>query len=79
MAAWEAVLVALTSLIVGAAIATATLVPILRGTLRTGTPYLPLPMAACIVGSTLVLTLTSIGVPVHLALRHRPTETLKTT
>lgn len=79
MAVWEAVLVALTSLIIGGAIAIATLVPILRGTLHTSTPYLPVPVAAAIAGSALVLTLVSIGLPVHAALRRRPTETLKTT
>lgn len=78
MAVWEAVLVALTSLIVGGVIAVATLVPILRGTLNTSVPYLPLPQVLSIAGAVLVLTLAAIGLPVHFALRHRPTELIKT-
>lgn len=79
IAAWEAVLVALTSLIVGGVVATVTVIPILRSTLHTSVPYLPFPSIAGIVGATLALTLVSIGLPVHMALRRRPTETLKTT
>lgn len=79
MAGWEAVLVALTSLIIGAVIATATLIPILRGALHTSVPYVPVPVGAAIAGSTLLLTLVSIGLPVHAALRRRPTETLQAT
>ncbi|XVQ85651.1 FtsX-like permease family protein [Microbispora siamensis] len=77
VAAWEAVLVALTSLIVGGVVAVATLVPILRGTLHTTLPYLPVSVAVSIAGAVLVLALAAIGLPVHFALRRRPTELIK--
>lgn len=77
MAAWEAVLVTLTSLLLGAAIAIATLIPILRGTLHTTTPYLPATATTAITAGTLLLTLIAIALPVQAALRHRPTETAK--
>jgi putative ABC transport system permease protein len=77
MAAWEAVLVGLTSLILGGVVATLTIIPILRNTLHTSVPYLPFTAVAGIVCATLALTLVSIGLPVQMALRRRPTETIK--
>ena len=77
MAAWKAALITLTSLLIGGAIAVATLIPILRGTLHTGVPYLPATVMTAIAGSTLALTVIAIGLPVQAALRHRPTETAK--
>ncbi|WP_314172266.1 ABC transporter permease [Streptomyces winkii] len=77
MAAWEAVLLGLTSLILGGVVAALTTIPILSNTLHTSVPYLPITAVAGIVGATLALTLVSIGLPVNMALRRRPTETIK--
>ncbi|UNO44279.1 FtsX-like permease family protein [Streptomyces sp. MST-110588] len=78
MAAWEAAVIAGTSLLLGAAIALLTLAPILKEAYGTSLPYVPWTTAAAIAGGTLLLTLLSTGLPVHLGLRRRAAETLTT-
>lgn len=65
MLRWEAVMVAVAGLSVGAAIAWITLIPIARGTAGT-TPYVPLPLVAALVTATLLLTLAATTVPARL-------------
>ncbi len=69
MAAWEAALIAVISLITGGAIAVLTLVPILRAAVHTSVPYLPLHTAAAIAGATLALAVLSLGWPAYRHLR----------
>ncbi|BDM68228.1 hypothetical protein HEK616_17150 [Streptomyces nigrescens] len=76
MAAWEAAVVAGTALVLGTAIALLTLAPVLRRTFGAALPYVPWTTAAAIAGGTLLLALLATGLPVHLTLRHRATDTL---
>ncbi|MEE4425069.1 ABC transporter permease [Streptomyces bugieae] len=76
MAAWEAAVVAGTALVLGTAIALLTLAPVLRRTFGGALPYVPWTTAAAIAGGTLLLALLATGLPVHLTLRHRATDTL---
>jgi len=78
MVAWEAAIVTLTALLLGGAVALATLAPLLSESFGTALPYVPLPLAAAIAGSTLLLAWLATGVPVARGLRQRPVETLRT-
>ncbi|MFI8932745.1 FtsX-like permease family protein [Streptomyces sp. NPDC053474] len=71
MAAWEAVVVAGTALLVGGAIALATLAPILSTAFGSAVPYLPGAVVAGIAAGTLLLTLAATGLPVASVLRRR--------
>ncbi|MFH8985899.1 ABC transporter permease [Streptomyces varsoviensis] len=71
MAAWEALVVALTALLLGTAVALLTLAPILRTAYGSALPHLPWPIAAAIACGTLALTLLSTGIPVLTSLRRR--------
>ncbi|MGP3954259.1 FtsX-like permease family protein [Streptomyces sp. 7N604] len=71
MAAWEAAVVALTALLLGAAIALATLAPILGAAYGNPMPYVPWNVAAGVAGGTLLLALLATGLPVQSALRER--------
>lgn len=73
MMRWEALLVATTGIVLGAAIAWATLTPIARG-LTGGTPYVPPTVAAAIAGGVLLLGLAATGLPARALLRTRPME-----
>jgi putative ABC transport system permease protein len=64
MVAWEASLVALTSLVIGTGIAFTTLTPLIRNTLGATWPYLPWRAAAAIAGGAWLLTLLSTVSPV---------------
>ncbi|MFG3118460.1 FtsX-like permease family protein [Streptomyces sp. NPDC048197] len=76
MAAWEAAVVAGTALVLGTAIALLTLAPVLRRMFGAALPYVPWTTAAAIAGGTLLLALLATGLPVHLTLRRRATDTL---
>ncbi|MFF2508627.1 FtsX-like permease family protein [Streptomyces sp. NPDC058067] len=71
MAAWEAVVVAGTALLLGSLIAFATLAPILDTAFGSPVPYVPWPLAAGTAAGTLLLTLLATGVPVRAAMRRR--------
>ncbi|TVL93833.1 ABC transporter permease [Streptomyces sp. SAJ15] len=77
MAAWEACVVSLTALVLGAAIALATLAPMLHTAFGSPWPYLPLPFTSAVAGATLLLTLLATGLPVRTALRGRAIAALK--
>ncbi|MFG3283458.1 FtsX-like permease family protein [Streptomyces sp. NPDC048111] len=76
MAAWEAGIVAATALVLGAAVALATLAPMLASAFGSWIPYLPWPAALAVAGATLALTLLATGIPVRSALRRRAIRTL---
>ncbi|MFG2719188.1 FtsX-like permease family protein [Streptomyces sp. NPDC048416] len=71
MAAWEAGIVAVTALVLGAVVALATLAPMLTAAFGSWLPYLPWPMALATAGGVLALTLLATGVPVRRTLRGR--------
>ncbi len=71
MAAWEAVVVAGTALLLGGAIALATLAPILSTAFGSALPHLPWPVPAGVATGTLLLTLLATGLPVRAVLRKR--------
>ncbi|MGA4842838.1 FtsX-like permease family protein [Streptomyces sp. G45] len=71
MAAWEAVVVAGTALLVGGAIALVTLAPILSTAFGSAVPYLPGAVVAGIAAGVLLLTLGATGLPVTAVLRRR--------
>ncbi|MFI6686283.1 FtsX-like permease family protein [Streptomyces sp. NPDC050485] len=73
MMRWEALLVAATGLLLGAAIAWTTLVPIARG-LTGSTPYIPATTALPLAAAAILLTLTATGLPTRALLRTRPIE-----
>ncbi|MFE0192249.1 FtsX-like permease family protein [Streptomyces sp. NPDC058989] len=76
MAAWEAAVVAGTALVLGTAVALFTLAPLLQKAFGDALPYLPWTTAGAIAGGTLLLALLATGLPVHIGLRRRATETL---
>ncbi|MYW69580.1 FtsX-like permease family protein [Streptomyces sp. SID8379] len=78
MACWEALVVAGTALLLGTIIALATLAPILSTTFGSPLPYVPWAVAAAIALGTVVLTVTSTGVPVQAGLRGRPIDVVRT-
>ncbi|MET7887635.1 FtsX-like permease family protein [Streptomyces avermitilis] len=71
MAAWEAVVVAGTALLLGAAIALGTLAPILDTAFGSPVPYVPWTVLAGIGAGTLLLTLSATGLPVRAVMRRR--------
>ncbi|MCZ4125996.1 FtsX-like permease family protein [Streptomyces sp. H39-S7] len=73
MMRWEALLVGTAGLVIGTAIAWATLTPIARG-LTGGAPYVPPTVAAAIAGGVLLLGLVATGLPARALLRTRPIE-----
>ncbi|MFI9104324.1 FtsX-like permease family protein [Streptomyces fildesensis] len=73
MMRWEALLVGTAGLVIGTAIAWATLSPIARG-LTGGAPYVPPTVAAAIAGGVLLLGLAATGLPARALLRTRPIE-----
>ncbi|MFE6758530.1 FtsX-like permease family protein [Streptomyces sp. NPDC057684] len=78
MAAWEAVVVAGTALLLGSLIALATLAPILDTAFGSPLPYVPWTLAAGTVAGTLLLTLLATGVPVRSVMRHRAITVVRT-
>ncbi|MET7852443.1 FtsX-like permease family protein [Streptomyces avermitilis] len=68
MVRWEALLVALAGIVLGTAIALATLVPMVRG-LTGQSPYIPPLVYGSFVGAVLLLGLTAVTLPARAALR----------
>ncbi|WP_433543923.1 FtsX-like permease family protein (plasmid) [Streptomyces sp. CA-294286] len=73
MMRWEALLVATTGLLLGAAIAWATLLPIARGVTGSG-PHIPPTLALPLAAGAVLLTLTATALPTRGLLRVRPLE-----
>ena len=71
----QALLVGL-AMLVGGAIAAATLVPMVKGTTGTATPYIPPAGWAAVVGGTVVLAAAATMLPVRRVLRMRPIEAI---
>ncbi|RFU88092.1 ABC transporter permease [Streptomyces triticagri] len=71
MAAWEAVVVAGTALLVGGAISVGTMAPILDTAFGSPLPHIPWPVLAAVVGGTILLAGLATGLPVHRVLRQR--------
>jgi putative ABC transport system permease protein len=71
MMRWEALLVAVAGLVLGAAIAWITLIPIARGTTG-GSPYVPPATVAVIAGGALALSYAATLLPTRALLRARP-------
>ena len=72
----EQVLLLGLSLVIGAAIAAATLLPMVKGTTGSATPYIPLAGWIAVLGGVVVLGGASTVVPVRRALRLRPVEAI---
>jgi putative ABC transport system permease protein len=70
----QALLVGL-AMVVGGAIAAATLVPMVKGTTGTATPYIP-PGGWAVVGGTVLLAGAATMLPVRWVLRMRPVEAI---
>ncbi|WP_171143327.1 FtsX-like permease family protein [Streptomyces sp. S3(2020)] len=68
MIRWEALLVAVAGIVLGTAIALATLVPMMNGLTGQG-PYIPPLVYGSLVGAIVVLGLTAAGLPARAALR----------
>ncbi|WJV49671.1 FtsX-like permease family protein [Streptomyces flavofungini] len=79
MAAWEAVVVAGTALLLGAVIALATLAPMLSTAFGSAVPHLPWAVPTGIAASTLLLTLGATGLPVVAVLRRRAISVVSAT
>ncbi|MFI7342692.1 FtsX-like permease family protein [Streptomyces sp. NPDC050085] len=77
MAFWEALVVAGTALLLGAAIAGVTLAPILASAFGSPFPYVPWSLAAAVALTTAALTVTSTGVPVRWAMRGQAVRVLQ--
>ncbi|MGW3493344.1 ABC transporter permease [Streptomyces sp. NPDC001020] len=73
MMAWESLLVAVSGLALGGAIAWTTLVPIARG-LTGAAPYIPTSTALLLAAGAVLLALTATGLPTLALLRTRPIE-----
>ncbi|MFI5801771.1 FtsX-like permease family protein [Streptomyces sp. NPDC051561] len=73
MMRWEALLVAATGLVLGAAIAWTTLLPIARG-ITGAAPYIPPAIAVPLGAGAVLLTLMATGLPTRALLRVRPLE-----
>ncbi|QOV40840.1 ABC transporter permease [Streptomyces ferrugineus] len=69
MLRFEALLVALTGTVLGTAIATATLIPMMRG-LTGQAPYVPPLLYAAFAGGAVALGLAAVTLPARAALRH---------
>jgi putative ABC transport system permease protein len=68
MIRWEALLVALAGIVLGTAIALATLVPMMKGLTGEG-PYIPPLVYGAFAGTVVVLGLTAVTLPARAALR----------
>ncbi|GAB2699808.1 FtsX-like permease family protein [Kitasatospora kifunensis] len=68
---WEALLVSGTGLLIGGAIAWATLVPITHGLTGSG-PYVPLELALPVVGGVVLLSMAATALPGRALLREQP-------
>ncbi|MFJ2774241.1 FtsX-like permease family protein [Streptomyces sp. NPDC087300] len=79
MAAWEAVVVAGTALLLGGAIALGTLAPILSTAFGSALPYLPWTVPGGVATGTLLLTLLATGLPVRAVMRKRAISVVGTT
>ncbi|WP_244177877.1 ABC transporter permease [Streptomyces atriruber] len=79
MAAWEAVVVAGTALLLGTAIALGTLAPVLSTAFGSALPYLPWPVPAGVATATVLLTLLSTVLPVRTVLRKRAITVINAT
>ncbi|MEV0323413.1 FtsX-like permease family protein [Streptomyces sp. NPDC050658] len=79
MAAWEAVVVAGTALLLGTAIALGTLAPILNTAFGSSLPYLPWAIPTGTAAGTLLLTLLATGIPVASVMRRRAISVVKAT
>ncbi|MFD0420040.1 FtsX-like permease family protein [Streptomyces sp. NPDC127108] len=79
MAAWEAVVVAGTALLLGGVIALATLAPMLSTAFGSAVPYLPWAVPTGITAGTLLLTLGATGLPVVAVLRCRAISVVSAT
>ncbi|GAA5186678.1 FtsX-like permease family protein [Rugosimonospora acidiphila] len=64
------------SLVLGGAIAAATLIPMVKGITGTATPYIPLSGWVTVIGSVIVLGGAATIVPVRRVLRARPVEAI---
>jgi putative ABC transport system permease protein len=64
------------ALVVGGAVAAATLLPLVKSTTGTATPYLPLTGWACVLGGTVLLGSLATLVPVRRILRISPVEAI---
>jgi putative ABC transport system permease protein len=71
----QALLIGL-AMVVGGAIAAAALVPMVKGTTGTATPYIPPAGWASVVGGTVLLAAAATMVPVRRVLRMRPIEAI---
>ncbi|MEV0265073.1 FtsX-like permease family protein [Streptomyces sp. NPDC050617] len=70
MVRWEALLVALAGIVLGTAIALATLVPMMRGLTGAG-PYIPPALYGSFAGAAVVLGLAATSLPARAVLRRR--------
>ncbi|GAX50195.1 ABC transporter permease [Streptomyces olivochromogenes] len=73
MIRWEALLVALAGIVLGTAIALATLVPMMKGLTGQG-PYIPPLLYGSFAGAVVMLGLTAVTVPARAALRRETLE-----
>ncbi|MFF4724765.1 ATP-binding cassette domain-containing protein [Streptomyces mirabilis] len=73
MIRWEALLVALAGIVLGTAIALATLVPMMKGLTGQG-PYIPPLLCGSFAGAVVMLGLTAVTVPARAALRRETLE-----
>ena len=76
MVRWELVLLLGFALTIGAAIAAATLVPMVKATTGTASPYIPLAGWVAVIGGTVLLGGLATVVPVRRVLRMRPVEAI---
>ncbi|RSN71983.1 ABC transporter permease [Actinomadura sp. WAC 06369] len=71
MLRWEALLAAAAGVVLGTAIAAATLIPMTRGTIG-GAPHVPPPVYASFAGAAVGLALLAVTLTARAALRRRP-------
>jgi putative ABC transport system permease protein len=72
MVRWELVLLLGFALVIGAGIAAATLIPMVKGTTGTPSPYIPPAGWVAVIGGTVLLAGLATVVPVRRVLRMRP-------
>jgi putative ABC transport system permease protein len=76
MVRYEQGLLLTVGLVVGGAVAAATLMPLVRATTGTSTPYIPLTGWVGLIGGSVVLGLLATLLPVHRLLRVNPVEAI---
>jgi putative ABC transport system permease protein len=76
MVRYEQGLLLTVGLVVGGALAAATLMPLVRATTGTSTPYIPLTGWVGLIGGSVVLGLLATLLPVHRLLRVNPVEAI---